>query len=318
MRKKHVVLLIGMMTFPVFTSAFGMLDSGLAPLVRPELDMQKVELGRLLFHEKRLSADNSISCAHCHALDAGGVDGTVHSFGVNGAEGGINAPTVYNSGFNLAQFWDGRAATLEDQIDGPVHNPVEMASSWPEILSKLRQDSRYQETFGQLYDDGLTADNIKNAIATFERSLVTVNSPFDRYLSGDAQAISAEARRGYELFRDYGCISCHQGANVGGNMFQIFGVFGDRIHDRGNEQAVDAGRFNVTGDPSDRYKFKVPSLRVVTLTAPYFHDGSVAQLDDAIRIMGRYQLGRDIPDEDIHDLIAFLESLVGELAGGHE
>ncbi len=290
-------------------------DDYILPIKKPlDLNIDKVALGRSLFHEKRLSSDNSISCAHCHHLASGGADSLAHSFGVGGLKGTINTPTVYNAVYNLAQFWDGRAATLEDQIDGPINNPLEMASNWSNIVKKLQQDSTYSQRFKKIYGrKGLTADNIKDAIATFERSLVTANAPFDRFLRGDQKAINNDAKKGYALFQSYGCVSCHQGINVGGNMFQTMGVFGDYFKDRGDITPADAGRYSVTGRASDQHKFKVPSLRLVTLTAPYFHDGSIDTLDEAIQIMARYELGRMIPDEDVQAIISFLTSLKGEL-----
>jgi len=280
-----------------------------------QLDEKKVKLGEQLFLDPRLSADNSISCAHCHGLDSGGVDGTKHSFGVGGREGPINSPTVFNSSLNFAQFWDGRAATLEDQIEGPIHADREMASNWPEIIKKLSGDTSYVGQFNASYKGEISASTIKDAIATFERSLNTPNSRFDRYLRGDADAITADEKLGYELFKDYGCVACHQGANVGGNMYQTFGVMGDYFKDRGGHSKVDAGRFNVTGEEEDKHVFKVPSLRLAVLTAPYFHDGSKEKLEDAIKIMAKYQLGRDIPDDDIALIIKFLRTLPGEYNG---
>lgn len=300
---------------PCSAMAGGNNFSAITPLQKPSgLDDGKVKLGKQLFHDVRLSANNSISCAHCHALDAGGVDNLKRSFGVNGAEGVINSPTVYNSGLNLAQFWNGRSPTLEDQVSGPTHNPVEMASDWDEILGKLGKDPAYVKAFASLYGkNGMTAENVSHAIAEFERSLVTVNSPFDRYLQGDTDALNENAKQGFELFRSYGCISCHQGANVGGNMFQVLGVFGDYFKDRGNPTDADLGRFAVTGRSTDERKFKVPSLRLVSLTAPYFHDGSAKTLPEAIHVMVKYQLGRQIPEKDVQLIIAFLKSLVGDL-----
>lgn len=289
--------------------------SEIMPLEMPaDLDPARVKLGKKLFHEPRLSGDNSISCAHCHGLDSGGVDNLKHSFGVNGAEGGINTPTVYNSGLSIAQFWNGRAPTLEDQINGPIHNPIEMNSNWDQIIAKLKEDPAYVAAFAAIYgENGLTADHIRNAIAEFERSLVTIDSPFDRYLRGDKNALSEQARKGYELFRSYGCISCHQGANVGGNMFQVLGIFGDYFRDRGNPSDADLGREAITGKPGDLHKVKVPSLHLVTLTAPYFHDGSAQTLPEAIHVMVKYQLGRQISDTDTALIIEFLKSLVGRL-----
>jgi len=280
-----------------------------------DVDARKVELGGRLFHDGRLSSDNSISCAHCHALDQGGVDGTQHSFGVEGREGLINSLTVFNSGLSFRQFWDGRAATLEDQVSGPGHATLEMNSNWDEMIHKLSADKNYPDDFKKSYKDGITSENIKNAIAEFERSLITPNSRFDRYLRGDDSAINKDEKSGYALFKNYGCVACHQGASVGGNMFQTLGVMGDYFKDRGHVTQADYGRYNVTGIEDDRHVFKVPSLRLVTLTAPYFHDGSKKTLEDAIKAMAKYQLGGKIPDEDIQLIIAFLHTLAGEYKG---
>ena len=276
-----------------------------------DLDAGKVKLGERLFNEPRLSIDNTISCAHCHSLENGAVDGTQHSFGVEGREGEINSPTVFNSSLNFVQFWNGRAATLEEQIEGPIHADKEMASNWPDIIRKLSGDSSYSRAFQASYRGVISAETIKDAIATFERSLMTPNGRFDRYLRGEVDVISVDEQRGYKLFKDYGCVACHQGASVGGNMFQTFGVMGDYFKDRGEVTKADLGRFNVTGSDDDRYVFKVPSLRMVVLTAPYFHDGSREKLEDAIKIMARYQLGREIPDDDIALIIKFLKTLPG-------
>lgn len=280
------------------------------PLQAPVgLDPQKVELGGRLFHDPMLSADGTVSCATCHPLERGGADGLARSFGVRGAVGGANSPTVYNTSLNLAQFWDGRAATLEEQVNGPLIHPAEMATTWPDILARLRA-SPYGAEFRRLYGADPAEASVRDAIAAFERSLVTVDAPFDRWLAGDDRALNDSQKRGYALFKSYGCASCHQGANVGGNMFQRFGFFGNWFTDRGHDGPNDLGRFNVTGKSADKYVFKVPSLRLVTLTAPYFHDGSVTDLKEAIRLMGRYQLGRDIAEADIAPMIAFLGSLV--------
>jgi cytochrome c peroxidase len=276
-----------------------------------KLDEGKVRLGERMFNDVRLSRDNTMACVTCHALDKGGVDGRKSSLGINGQEGPINAPTVYNSGLNFRQFWDGRAGSLEEQAAGPVHNPKEMGSNWPEVMVKLSQDTRVVEQFRGSYKDGLQPRNIQDAIATFERSLLTP-SRFDRYLQGDARAITTEEAAGYQRFKSYGCVACHQGVNVGGNMFQMFGVMGDYFQKRGNATEADLGRYNVTKRESDRHVFKVPSLRNVALTAPYFHDGSAATLGDAVDVMFKYQLGRPAPDEDKRLIIKFLMTLSGE------
>ncbi len=280
-----------------------------------ELDEKKVELGKRLFHDPRLSGDNSISCVSCHNLAAGGVDRLPNSIGINGAVGSINSPTVFNSGFNFRQFWDGRAETLEDQIDGPIHSPTEMGSSWPEITLKLNESSEYVTTFEELYPDGITGDNIKDAIATFERSLYTPNSRFDQFLRGNSQAITDEEKEGYRLFKEYGCISCHQGVSVGGNLYQKFSIIGNYFTDRGNITEADLGRFNVTGEEQDRHVFKVPSLRNVALTPPYLHDGSVQTLQETISATGSYQLGRPLSPEETMLIEKFLHTLTGEYKG---
>ena len=232
--------------------------------------------------------------------------------GINQQLGNVNSPTVYNSGLLFRQFWDGRAETLEDQIDGPVQNPIEMGNLWPDVVAKLYQDPKYPELFNAIYQDGITRENIKDAIAEFERSLITPNSPFDRFLKGDNDAISEHEKRGYQLFKKYGCISCHQGVAVGGNMFQIFGVINSYFELRGNITKADLGRFNVTGNPLDKHSFKVPSLRLAALTPPYLHDGNAATLREAVDIMFKFQLGREAPDEDKEAIVAFIKTLVGE------
>ena len=205
--------------------------------------------------------------------------------------------------------------TLEDQVDGPVNGHVEMASNWPEVIQKLKTDKRYPGQFRKLYSDGITEANIKNAIAEFERSLITINSRFDRYLLGDEQAISDEEKHGYQLFKAYGCVACHQGHNVGGNLFQKLGVMGDYFAQHPEESEADRGRFNATKNREDLHVFKVPSLRLVVLTPPYFHNGSKKNLVAAIHTMAEFQLGRKIPDNDLRAIIAFLYTLPGEHEG---
>lgn len=281
------------------------------------LDPRKVALGRRLFMDTRLSRDDTISCATCHRLDQAGVDGLPVSVGIQGRRSMMNTPTVLNSGFNFRQFWDGRAATLEEQVPGPIHNPVEMATTWPEVLAKLNRDGDYPAAFKAIWPQGMKAEYIQQALAEFERSLVTPHAPFDRFLGGEARALDAQARRGWDLFSSLGCIACHQGVNLGGNLFAHLGVMGDYFRDRGRAiTKEDLGRYNVTGREGDRHVFKVPSLRNVARTAPYFHDGSVAELGDAVEAMARYQLGVHLADAERQDLVAFLHSLNGELPKG--
>jgi cytochrome c peroxidase len=280
----------------------------------PELPAAKLALGEQLFHEPRLSRDDSLSCAGCHDLERGGIDRRKFSVGVGGAVGGINAPTVFNSSLAFAQFWDGRAATLEEQAAGPIHNPLEMASNWDEVLPKLRADSGYAAKFARLYPDGITAANVVDAIASFERSLVTPDSRFDRYLRGEREAMTAREIEGYQRFRALGCTSCHQGVLLGGNMYQKFGVMRDYFAGR-TPSAADLGRYNVTKRAEDRHVFKVPSLRNVALTAPYFHDASADTLEAAVVVMARHQLGREIESRDVEAIVAFLHTLTGQWRG---
>ncbi len=275
-------------------------------------DPARIALGRQLFFDRRLSRDGTIACADCHLPRYGGTDARVPSRGVGGAQGTIKAPTVFNARFNIAQFWDGRAETLEKQLDGPIHNPVEMASSWPRIIRLLKGDSRFRQAFLAAYPQGLSEAALKDALASFERSLTTPDSPFDRWLCGDVDALGAQAKRGYRLFKSYGCIACHQGVNLGGNLYQRMGVFGDYFKDRGGPLTpADLGRFNVTKDPADRFYFKVPSLRMVALEKHFFHDGSASSRDRAIQVMAHYQLGHEIPAGERRAIAAFLRSLLG-------
>lgn len=275
---------------------------------------EKAALGQRLFFDRRLSRDDTISCASCHNFALGGADRQPVSLGMAGRRGNINAPSVFNTSLHVAWFWDGRANSLQEQAAGPVHNPVEMDSSWDAVVAKLKEDIFYRTAFARLYPDGISGANIADAIAHYERTLLTPNSRFDRFLLGDKDALSSLERTGYWRFLELGCASCHQGVGIGGNMFQRFGVMADYFADHPPTKA-DLGRYNVTGREEDRHVFKVPSLRNVALTAPYFHDASTATLEDAVTIMARYQLGRELPTEDLQALAAFLRSLTGEWEG---
>ena len=276
-------------------------------------DPVRAAIGRQLFNDVRLSANSHVSCASCHNIAKGGVDGEVHSIGFNGQLTAVNAPTVLNAALNFKQFWNGRADSLEAQVDEVIQNPVEMGSHWADVVTKVSQDAGYQKAFGSAYKDGVTKANIQNALATYERTLTTPNSRFDQYLRGDANAISNQERVGYQKFKQYGCIACHQGVNVGGNMFQRFGVMGDYFENRGNPTEADMGRYLVTKEQGDKHVFKVPSLRNVARTAPYFHDGSAKTLDAAVDVMFRYQLGRVASNEDKQSIIQFLNTLTGDV-----
>jgi cytochrome c peroxidase len=279
---------------------------------RPTLDSRFVGLGRKLFDERRLSGDGSVACSSCHDLKHGGDDGRERSIGIRGHTGAVNAPSVFNASLNFVLFWDGRAKSLEEQIDGPVTHPDEMGSSWNDVVARLAGDAEYKKAFAA-YPDGITPENVRHAIASYERTLLTHRSPFDRWLQGESAALSPAQKSGYELFKAVGCIACHQGRNVGGNMFQRFGVLGDYFKDRGSVNQADYGRFNVTKNEADKFVFRVPSLRNVEHTAPYFHDGSAKTLTQAVQIMAKYQLGRSLSDEQVASLVEFLKSLSGEL-----
>ena len=316
----HVHVRSGALAVCIFSIAAALLAAPLKEPIQPIPDSlnvspKKAEIGGQLFRDPRLSANGAVSCASCHDLGRGGVDGKSHSPGFNGAMTGVNTPTVLNSALNFRQFWDGRADSLEAQIDGVVQNPVEMGSQWPDVVAWISKDAKYSEAFGKAYKDGVTKANIIHAIASFERTLITPNSRFDKYLKGDANAITEIEKGGYLKFKQYGCVACHQGMNVGGNMFQTFGAMGDYFKNRGNNTGADLGRFNVTKAESDKHVFKVPSLRNVALTGPYFHDGTAKTLEDAVDVMFKYQLGRSAPKEDKEQIIQFLKTLTGPVPG---
>jgi cytochrome c peroxidase len=279
------------------------------------LDERKLALGRDLFFDPRLSADDSVSCATCHNPALGGTDNQPVSTGVKGSKGVLNAPTVLNAALNFRQFWNGRAETLEEQIDGPISNPVEMASSWPQVIAKLDDDAALKRRFADLYADGISPRTIRDAIATFERSLLTPNAPFDRFLLGDENAISAQAREGYRLFLGLGCATCHQGSNVGGNMYEKLGATTPYYTPKNPAQARDNGRYDLTRVEEHRTEFKVPGLRNVARTAPYFHDGSIKTLEEAVTLMARHQLDMELPPTDVARIVAFLNALTGQLDG---
>jgi cytochrome c peroxidase len=280
-----------------------------------DLDEKKVTLGEKLFRDVRLSSDKKVACISCHGFDTGGVDRMTRSRGVKGQLNLVNTPTVFNSGFNFKLDWDGKYENLFTNVDGPLLSPIIMGGKWEEIIPMLRSSPDYVKAFAKAFADGITKDNVRDAIATFEESLYTPNSRFDQFLRGKSNALTQEEKEGYNLFKEYGCVSCHQGINVGGNMFQKFGVMGDYFADRGKVTKADLGRFNVTGQEKDRYVFRVPSLRNVELTSPYFHDGTTETLEQAVNVMVKYQLGRSLKSEQINLIIQFLKTLTGEYQG---
>lgn len=314
MRLRQLTLPVSLWLAAASAVAAAPLDEPIKPVPATlRQDPARAEIGRLLFHDSRLSANGRVACASCHDLGKGGVDGRNFALGFSGKVTAVNAPTVLNAALNFKQFWNGRADSLEAQIDLVIQNPVEMGSKWQDVVLKVSQDAGYKKAFALAYQDGVTKASIQNAIATYERTLITPNSRFDRYLRGDRNAISDAEKAGYAKFKQYGCISCHQGVNVGGNMFQKFGVMGDYFARRGKPTEADLGRYLVTGDDNDKHVFKVPSLRNVALTAPYFHDATAKTLEDAVDVMFRYQLGRLASPEDKAAIVKFLNTLTGEL-----
>lgn len=291
------------------------LGEPIAPITPPsELDNDKVQLGNLLFHDTRLSKDGTISCASCHSLKKGGTDQAISSTGIYGQVGPINAPTVFNAVYNHRQFWDGRAKDLEEQAGGPVTNPKEMGADWNEVLAKLNQDDELQLTFKKSYNDGITKQNILNAIATFEQSLVTPNSRFDNYLLGKG-TLAEQELSGYELFKA-NCISCHAGTNLGGLSFEKLGVKKDYFASRKRTtNDADFGLYNFTQNSVDKFKFKVPTLRNIAQTFPYFHDGSTKNLEEAVAIMAEHQIGKKFTPTQVQKIAAFLNTLTGEYEG---
>jgi cytochrome c peroxidase len=267
-----------------------------------------VELGKKLFFEPRLSRSGAISCNSCHNLSMGGTDNLKTSIGDHWQKGPINSPTVLNATLNLAQFWDGRAKNLKEQAGGPIANPGEMAFTHELAIDVLASIPAYRNEFRQVFKkDKIDIDQVTQAIATFEETLVTPNARFDKWLQGDRKALNADELAGYALFKNSGCTGCHNGAGVGGNSFQKMGIVAAY-----QASSPAQGRVAVTGQDADRFKFKVPTLRNVELTYPYFHDGGAATLTQAVDVMGRLQLGRQFNDDENSKIVAFLKTLTGD------
>jgi len=290
-------------------------DEPVTPVVLAEnLDPAKVELGRKLFQDARVSGDNAFSCASCHHLDRSGDDERPRSLGFEGRQLDFNAPTIFNAALNYRLNWLGNFRTLEAQNESVLLGPRLMNISWEELLKRIRADRDYQSAFSTAYTDGPQRSSVLDALATFQRSLLTPNAPFDDYLRGAADAITDDQQRGYELFKSYGCIACHQGRNLGGNLLQKFGIFADPFAGQ-SMTAADLGRYSVTHLESDRQVFRVPSLRNVAVTAPYFHNGNTSSLTEAVGTMARIQLGRELPKQDLDLIVGFLGTLTGKYQG---
>ena len=295
------------------TAALGTVPAYSAEPIEPikpvqNINLAQVELGKKLYFDPRLSKSGFISCNSCHNLMMGGTDNLQTSIGHNWQQGPINSPTVLNSSLNVAQFWDGRAADLKEQAGGPIANPGEMAFTHTLAIEVLASIPEYVTEFKQVFgSDEINIDDVTQAIAEFEKTLVTPNSPFDQWLLGDEDAIGEDEKAGYALFKDSGCVGCHNGEAVGGSSFQKMGVVEPYVTENGAE-----GVAGITGKDADRMMFKVPTLRNVEMTYPYFHDGAARTLTDAVDIMGRLQLGREFSDEENGQIVAFLKSLTGD------
>jgi cytochrome c peroxidase len=278
--------------------------------VRPaqEINLAQAELGKKLYFDPRLSKSGFISCNSCHNLSMGGTDNLKTSIGHNWQQGPINAPTVLNSSLNLAQFWDGRAADLKEQAGGPIANPGEMAFTHTLAIDVLASIPQYVAEFKLVFGvDEINIDQVTQAIAEFEKTLVTPNSRFDQWLMGNSDAITEKELAGYHLFKQAGCIACHNGPALGGNSFQKMGV----VKPYEAKSPVE-GLSAVTGKDADRFKFKVPTLRNVEMTYPYFHDGEAETLSEAVDVMGQLQLGKKFSDEENSQIVAFLKTLTGD------
>jgi cytochrome c peroxidase len=286
-----------------------------APADNPTTE-EKVALGQMLYHDPRLSSTGTVSCSSCHNTMLGGEDNRPNSMGVNGQTGGRSAPTVWNAAFNAVQFWDGRAASLEDQAAGPVTNPIEMGmKSWDDVVARLNSIDGYKEAFAKAFgtDSTITKDNATKAIAAYERTLITPNSPYDRYAAGDSSALTEQQIRGMNKAVELGCTACHSGpAFNGAGTFQRFPVNDNAYFAAQYHFKQDKGLAEVTKKEADEHLWKVPTLRNIALTAPYFHNGSVKTLDRAVFVMGKLQLGKDLSKEEVADIVAFLNALTGE------
>ena len=286
-------------------------------------DIRKVTLGRKMYNEARVSLDGTLSCATCHVIDQGGADsrGTRTSEGIYGQFGGINAPTVLNAAFNVEQFWNGRAHTLADQAAGPPVNPVEMGDqTWEQICERLSQDASLVAEFQSIYPEGITQATVTDAIAEYEKTLITPNDRLDQMLKGDENALTEEEKKGLAAFMDNSCAVCHVGKTLGGQSFETLGIYEDyyAAREQSNPDIVynddDKGLAGFTGNTADIHRFKVPGLRNISKTSPYFHDGTQATIEDAVRAMFRFELGvKEAPESDVASISAFLRTLDGEI-----
>lgn len=324
MKLFHTILMMGVLgtsTVPVSAQWQALPDTPPIPADNPQT-VAKVKLGKTLFFDPRLSSTGTVSCNSCHNVMAGGDDNRPNSVGVDGQTGGRSAPTVWNSAFLSVQFWDGRAPSLEEQARGPVTNPIEMGmKDWDTVITRLQKISGYEALFQAAFEgqNPITADNAVKAIAAYERTLITPNSPFDRYTKGDETALTEQQVKGMNTFALVGCTACHFGPNfsgpqlpIGTGWFMKFPTYPGSQYDTQYQLIEDLGRYEVTKDENDKHKWRVPTLRNIALTAPYFHNGAVPTLSEAVRVMAKTQLNKDLNDAQVQDIVEFLKGLTGE------
>ena len=322
MKNQFVAALLGaLVATPIFASNWQALPATApAPADNPTT-AAKVELGKMLYMDPRLSSTGTVSCNSCHNIMEGGDDSRPNSMGVNGQTGGRSAPTVWNAAFYSVQFWDGRANLLEDQAKGPITNPIEMGmKDHGQAMAVVKTIPGYAPYFDKAFGkDSINIVNAAKAIAAFERTLITPNSAYDRFVKGDKKALSAQQQKGMNKFAELGCAGCHSGAafngpemEIGTGFFQKFPTFADNGYVAKYKLSDDKGRGGVTDNAADNNMFRVPTLRNITDTAPYFHNGAVATLDEAVRVMAKTQLNQDLSKQDVSDIVAFLGALTGE------
>ncbi len=319
--KKIIALVAAMGSTSVMADWQALPEVAPAPADNPTT-AEKVELGKALYFDPRISSTGTVSCNSCHNVMAGGDDNRPVSMGVHGKKGGRSAPTVWNSAFYSTQFWDGRANTLEDQAKGPMTNPVEMGmKDHNAVMARLKKIDGYKPMFKKAFgNDKMTIDQAVKAIAAYERTLITPNSAYDKFVKGDKSALSTQQQRGMKLFAEVGCVSCHsgpafngqQGVAIGTPVLMKFPTFENNAYVKQYDLKADKGRKNVTGSQADAHMFRVPTLRNVALTAPYFHNGKVRDLSTAVKVMGKTQLNRDLEKQQVEDIVAFLNGLTGE------
>jgi cytochrome c peroxidase len=296
-------------------------ESAPIPADNPQSEA-KIELGKVLFFDPRISSTGTVSCNSCHNVMEGGDDSRPNSFGIHGKQGGRSAPTVWNAAFLSVQFWDGRAATLEEQAVGPVANPIEMGMASVDVaLDRIKQIPEYIAMFKAAFGDDaeINSDTFAKAVAAYERTLITPNTPYDKFVKGDKSALTEQQQNGMKLFAETGCTTCHNGANFSGpqlemgqGFFMKFPTFADNDYVSKYQFMDDTGRHDATKNDADKHMWRVPTLRNIALTAPYFHNGAVATLDEAVRVMAKTQLNKDLSDAEVADITAFLEALTGE------